>query len=173
MRVIAKDGKVIPPGFFLDIAKRTETYLNITKIIIKKSFEQFKDTNTEFSINLTIQDITDTYLREFIIMNLKEYNIGKQVVFEIVESEGIDNFDSVIEFIDMVKSYGCKIAIDDFGTGYSNFEYLLRLKADYIKIDASMIKNLDISEDSRVVVSTIVDFAKKNGYENHRRICRE
>jgi EAL domain-containing protein (putative c-di-GMP-specific phosphodiesterase class I) len=94
---------------------------------------------------------------------LDEYKIGERVTFEIVESESIDNFFKVLEFIKNVKSYGCKIAIDDFGTGYSNFEYLLKLKADYIKIDGSMIREIDTNKEAQLVVSTIVDFAKKIG----------
>ena len=161
VRIIDDDGQIISPFFFLDIAKRTKNYINLTKIVIQKSFETFKDGDVEFSINLTIQDIMDTGLNEFIFEKLREFNNGHRVVFEIVESEGIENFDTILEFIKGVKEYGCKIAIDDFGTGYSNFEYLLQLKADYIKIDGSMIKDIDKDEDARIVVSTVVDFAKK------------
>lgn len=92
---------------------------------------------------------------------LERYKIGKRVVFEIVESESIEKFEQVHDFIEKVKSYNCKIAIDDFGTGYSNFEYLLKLNADYIKIDGSMIKDIDKSKEAEIVVSTIVGFAKK------------
>ncbi|WP_228137731.1 EAL domain-containing protein [Aliarcobacter skirrowii] len=60
-----------------------------------------------------------------------------------------------------VKSKGCKIAIDDFGSGYSNFEYLVKLEADYIKIDGSLIKNIVTQKESFAVVSTIVNFAKQ------------
>lgn len=56
--------------------------------------------------------------------------------------------------------YGCKIAIDDFGSGYSNFEYILKLDADYIKIDGSLIKDIDHNKDSQDIVKTIVSFAK-------------
>jgi EAL domain-containing protein (putative c-di-GMP-specific phosphodiesterase class I) len=94
---------------------------------------------------------------------LERYKIGSRAVFEIVESESIENFEEVEDFIVQVKSYGCKVAIDDFGTGYSNFEYLMKLKADYIKIDGSMIKDIDTSLNAQIVVSTIVSFAKKMG----------
>ncbi|NOQ30757.1 MAG: EAL domain-containing protein [Helicobacteraceae bacterium] len=161
VRLIEKDGKVISPYFFLDIAKRTKNYISLTKIVISKSFEMFKDKDVEFSINLTIQDIMNEDLQEFLFTKLEEYKIAKRVVLEIVESEGIENFDKVLKFIHNVKDRGCKVAIDDFGTGYSNFEYLIQLKADYIKIDGSMIKNLDTDSDARAVVSTIVEFAKK------------
>ena len=85
------------------------------------------------------------------------------IVVKLMTLSPQDNayFDKVLEFIENVKEFGCRIAIDDFGTGYSNFEYLLQLKADYIKIDGSMIKNIDKDSDAKIVVSTIVDFAKK------------
>lgn len=96
----------------------------------------------------------------FLKKKIKDYRIGHRLVLEIVESEGIENFDYVNRFIEDVKALGCKIAIDDFGTGYSNFEYLLKLKADYIKIDGSLIKNLDHDKDAELIVRLLLDFAK-------------
>ena len=157
------DGKLISPYFFLNISKKTKHYITITKIMIEKSFEVFKEKEEEFSLNLTIEDILNSDLKSFIFMMLERYGLGSRVVFEIVESESIENFKEVIEFIDDVKQYGCKIAIDDFGTGYSNFEYLLKLKADYIKIDGSLIKDIDTNETSMIVVKNIVQFAKDLG----------
>lgn len=155
------DGKIVSPFFFLDIAKRTKHYETLTKIVIKKSFDTFKDSDKEFSINLTIKDIMNLNMQTFIYNLLSMYKIGSQVVFEIVESEGIEKYDEIMEFINNIKQYGCKIAIDDFGTGYSNFNYLLELKADYIKIDGSLIKNIDTDRSARVLVETIVSFAKE------------
>ncbi|MDX4013285.1 EAL domain-containing protein, partial [Aliarcobacter skirrowii] len=88
-------------------------------------------------------------------------NISKKLVIELVESESIVDYKIAIEFIKRVKSKGCKIAIDDFGSGYSNFEYLVKLEADYIKIDGSLIKNIVTQKESFAVVSTIVNFAKQ------------
>jgi len=161
VRLIDEENKVISPFFFLDIAKQTRYYNTLTKIMIEKSFERFKDETHEFSINLTVDDILNKEIKTYILKMLKKYDISKRVVFEIVESESIENFEKVSKFIEEVKSKGCKIAIDDFGTGYSNFEYLMKLKADYIKIDGSMIKNIDTDENAKMVVATIVDFAKK------------
>jgi diguanylate cyclase (GGDEF)-like protein/PAS domain S-box-containing protein len=160
VRLIDEEGKMISPFFFLDISKKTKQYNQITKVVIQKSFDKFKDQDVEFSINLTIEDIIEQQTSEFIFDMLDRYNIGKRVVFEVVESESIKNFQQVLNFIERVKSYGCKIAIDDFGTGYSNFEYLLKLNADYIKIDGSMIKDIDTNKEAQIVVSTIVGFAK-------------
>lgn len=160
---LEEDEKLFSPFFFLDIAKKTKHYTQLTMVMIKKSFDKFKDKDVEFSINLTVEDILNSDIKVYIYGMLEEYKIGERVVFEIVESESILDFEEILEFIKNVKSHGVKIAIDDFGTGYSNFEYLLKLKADYIKIDASMIKNIDTDGDVKAVVSIIVDFAQRMG----------
>ena len=58
-----------------------------------------------------------------------------------------------------------KIAIDDFGSGYSNFERLLEYSPDILKIDGSLIKNIETDEFSRNLVETIVMFAKRQGLQ--------
>lgn len=165
IRLIDENDKAISPYFFLDIAKKSKQYLQLTKKVIETSFEYFKDIDKEFSINLTIEDITSKTLSNFIIEQLKKYNNAHKVVFELVESEGINNFDEVNSFIDKVKDLGCRIAIDDFGTGYSNFEYLIKLNVSYIKIDGSMIKDILVNKNSEEIVRTIVDFAKRQGFK--------
>ena len=162
VRLRVKD-RLISPSLFLEISKKTKHYPTITKTMIEKTFEIFKDNNLEFSLNLTIEDILNKEIEYFIVAILNKYDFGSRVVFEIVESESIENFEEVLRFLNIVKSFGCKIAIDDFGTGYSNFVYLMRLSPDYIKIDGSLIKEIDTNTQAQVVVTTIVDFAKKMG----------
>lgn len=164
LRMLTEDGKLVSPAEFLDIAKRSNLYSELTKIVIKESFRHFYDTDTKFSINLTIDDILSVEIRKFLSDNLQKFDgIGKQLTIEIVEDEGIRNFEVVNTFIDDVRRYGCLVAIDDFGTGYSNFEYLMKLKADFIKIDGSMIKNIDTDTENRRVVELMVDFSKRLG----------
>lgn len=151
---------VISPYYFLDISKKSKQYLQLTKTMIQKTFDYFKDKDFEFSINLTFEDIKSEYIASFIIELLKEYKIGHRVVFEIVESEEIDNFRKINEFFVTIREYGCKIAIDDFGSGYSNFEYLAKLNVDYIKIDGSLIKDILINKSSQNIVSMLVNFTK-------------
>lgn len=165
VRIVEPDGKVVSPFFFLDIAKQTKQYLVLTRIMVEKSFEMFRDKKElKFSINLTMEDISNTDMREFLFEKFDANpDIAKRLVLELVESESIEDYGAVIEFIKRVKSKGCKIAIDDFGSGYSNFEYLVKLQADYIKIDGSLIKHINTQKESFVVVSTIVNFAKEMG----------
>lgn len=160
MRFIETDGKEISPFFFLEIAKHARLYSQLTEIIINKSFDYFSNKTESFSINLTIEDILNKNTIKLLREKLHHQSIAKRVVLEIVESEGIENFDDVSAFIQEMKYLGCAIAIDDFGTGYSNFEYLMKLDPDFIKIDGSIIKNILHDEGTLRITELINDFAK-------------
>ena len=161
IRLIDEEGKVISPYFFLDIAKKSKLYKKLTKIVIQKSFDMFRDSDAEFSVNLSIDDILDKEIYNYILKMLAIYHVSDRVIFEIVESESIENFEEIQKFINSVKVLGCRIAIDDFGTGYSNFEYLMRLEPDFIKIDGSIVKEILTDKNSEIIISVIIDFAKK------------
>ncbi|PRM97390.1 bifunctional diguanylate cyclase/phosphodiesterase [Aliarcobacter cryaerophilus] len=160
MRIKLEDGSILSPFSFLNEAKKAKIYLGMTRILVKKACEYFKGKDIDFSLNLTLEDIKDEYTMDFIINSMKKTNTAKQITFEIVESEGIESFAEVSNFIKKAKKLGCKIAIDDFGTGYSNFEYIIKLDVDYIKIDGSLIKNINTDNNLYLTVQTIVGFAK-------------
>lgn len=160
MRMVDDRGGYIAPIHFLELSKKNKLYHQLTKIMIDKTFKRFENLPYLVSINISVEDILNKEIHHFILSKLEASSIGNKIVFEIIESEGIENFDQVLEFIDSVKKYGVKISIDDFGTGYSNFEYLMKLKVDYIKIDGSMIKNIDNDQNSQRITQSIVNFAK-------------
>ena len=160
MRVKLEDGSILTPYSFLKEAKKAKLYLGMTRMLVKKACEYFKGKDIEFNLNLTLEDIKDQYTMDFIVHTIEKTNTAKQITFEIVESEGIESFTEVSNFIKKAKKLGCKIAIDDFGTGYSNFEYIIKLDVDYIKIDGSLIKNINSDNNLYLTVQTIVGFAK-------------
>ncbi len=160
-RLVNEDGEVLAPDQFLDISKKTKIYNAITKKMIESAFDMFADNDYEFSINISKDDIINQDTYDFIIEKLKNSPISDRVVFEFVESDAISEVDKILEFVNEIKRYGAKIAIDDFGSGYSNFSLLINMKVDYIKIDGSLISNIDRSWSSLLVVESIVEFAKK------------
>ena len=164
VRIKKSNNEIVSPYFFLDIAKKSKYYSNITSAVIKNSFRELKNTDKEITINLSVLDIENKYIKEEILKILNEnQDIGKRVVFELLEDEDTKDFNSVKSFIREVKSLGVKIAIDDFGSGYSNFIRLLEFEPDILKIDGSLIKNIEYDEYSRKVVETIQSFATKIG----------
>jgi len=163
-RLVMEDGEIKSISGYLDVVKESKYYPTLTRIMVQKSIEIMRSQPYEFSINLSIEDIADPTTVEMIKTTLDQNcDITKRIIFEILESEAMHDRTNVVDFIRMVKEYGCKIAIDDFGSGYSNFDYLLALDIDIIKIDGSLIQYIDSSPHALMIVETIVGFAKKAG----------
>ncbi len=163
VRALERDQSLVYPNQFLNVAKTSKQYLNITRVVIKKSFETFEALPFSFSINITIEDILDAELQEYLFKNIKKYNVGKKLIVEIVESEQIKEYGPVVAFIKRLKEYGGRLAIDDFGSGYSNFNHLLELDADYVKIDGAIISKICENNYSSEIVKSIVSFCKNMG----------
>ena len=164
-RLAKIDGTFVSPFYFLDIAKKSKLYPELTRTMIKKSVNVLLETSHEISINLCVEDILNKDTIEFLFTTLEQKGVGNRIVLEITESEGFENMDEILALTSRIKKLGGKIAIDDFGTGYSNFSYLLKLKPDYIKIDGSIIKNIDTDPSSLAIAETIVAFTKKLGIQ--------
>ena len=166
VRLIDQTGKVLSPYFFLDISKKGKYYSQITKIVLKNSFEALKKVPQDISMNISALDIELPSTQQYIFELLEEYKqYTHRVVFELLEDEGVKHFKTILDFINKVKSYGVKIAIDDFGAGYSNFERLLDYQPDILKIDGCLIKNILDDNYSLSIVRTIVAFAKEQNIQ--------
>ena len=163
IRILDRDD-VISPSVFLDISKRIKRYADLEKQLIKKCFEHLtEDPNLVLSINLSSRDMIDGDVSALVLNLLNKHNVAGRIVFEIVEDEELKSAERVSVFVERAKSMGAMIAIDDFGSGYSNFSYIIKIKPDYVKIDGSIIKDIDINKDSYAIASAIVAFAKDLG----------
>ena len=153
--------QVHAPIIFMNISKKAKLYPKITCKMIEKTFRYFKNKNDiEFSINISVDDILNKDTQAYLFEMLEKYQVGDRLIVELLESEEIHDFNLLDAFIKKLKEYKVKIAIDDFGSGYSNFSYILNLNVDFLKIDSSLIKNIHTSNDSKVIVKSIVEFAK-------------
>jgi len=163
VRLLDND-RIVLPDSFLDIAKKGKYYQQITNIILDNSFEQLILCDKEISINLSALDIEEEFTREKIISLLDEHKEHThRIIFELLEDEEVKDFSKIKAFITTVKAYGVQIAIDDFGAGYSNFERILDYQPDIIKIDSSLVKNIDTDKKSFEMVESIYTFASKLG----------
>jgi len=165
VRIRNEDGTLIGPYDFLPISQKTKLYHHITQEVVYQACNLFATREEQFSINLSSSDILDHRTVTTIENILRQTGTADRVIFEILESEGIENFEEVESFIIRMKSLGAKIAIDDFGTGYSNYENILNLNVDILKIDGSLIKSINENSRHRIVVEAIVDFARKIGID--------
>ncbi len=161
---ISKDEvDMLMPDIFLPILPDIHLSNDFVKMVIESTFEKFSKNSMRFSINMTINDILDDEINDFLSLQLDKYQVHKQLTIEILETIEIVESKEITNFINKVKKMGIKISIDDFGSGFANFEYLTKINADTLKIDGSLVKHLDTDKNSRIIVETIVSFANKLG----------
>ncbi len=164
MRIKDKDGHIILPGLFLEVSKRSSSYSKLSRLMIESAFMQLAThKDCVFSVNLALEDMNSPDFLMWFMERITYHKVEGRVVAEITEQESVEGFESVNHFIARIKEIGVKIALDDFGSGYSNFSILMKLQIDYLKIDGSLIKNIDKDKNAQIIVKTIVQFAKDLG----------
>ncbi len=159
------DGEqVIPPADFLEQAKLSGQMSTLTQIMIDKSFAVMQGRSESFSINITEEDLSRSFLKEYLLQKCTRHAISpSRVVLEILEGISASGRRENIDQLRALKNAGFRIAIDDFGAEYSNFERLIELEIDIIKIDARYIKTIDTDAKSLAVVKAITRFAHDMG----------
>jgi len=125
IRIKDENDVIILPGEFLSVAKKIKIYPKLTLIMLNKVFQKMTENPLiNCSVNLSYEDIINNEISKYIYDNVTP-TLAHRLTFELLESETIDNYEIVIQFIDKLKQRGCFFAIDDFGTGYSNWKIFM------------------------------------------------
>ncbi|MFH1948445.1 MAG: EAL domain-containing protein [Pseudomonadota bacterium] len=161
VRIRGEDGKIIPPISFIHVAKANRVYDKLTECVVNNTLAAVSKHHISASINISMEDIENNKTLQMLYTTFDAYEYNHLLTIELLETEEIKDYEKVSEFCTQIRSYGIKLALDDFGAGYSNFSHILNLPVDYIKIDSSLISNIDRNEHSRIMVETIVALAKR------------
>ncbi len=86
----------------------------------------------------------------------------EQVVFELTERSAVTDFNEFERVLSHYRKQGYRIAIDDVGSGYNSLKTLIYLKPEFIKLDRSLIQNIEQNEASQKLVSLIHNFAEQS-----------
>lgn len=150
------------PYLFLDTAFKTKQYLNLVNQMLGKIIVLLPTTEKFISFNISFDDIMNNDFIDMLDKYIDKLDIENKakLVFEILESDSINEYQILDDFVSKYRKQGIKIAIDDFGTGYSNFAHILKIRPDFIKIDGSLIKNITTDKNSSEMVKSIIDFSK-------------
>ncbi|WP_292660194.1 EAL domain-containing response regulator [Nitratifractor sp.] len=147
------------PARFLPIAKKVKLFTQLSYLATDKALEICRDSGCHININIEVENIEDSSFVSWLKKRIETLGIAPRITLEILESENIRDYGTIVAFFDEMHRLGCKVALDDFGSGYSNFVYLQRLRPDYIKIDGSLVREMDQDENARIIVRSINDFA--------------
>ena len=165
-RIVDSNGHAVLPGVFLEYSHHIKRYVDLSKKMILQAFSRLNcNAEAALSINMSISDMIANPLKDLIIQEIDRHKIGKRVIVEILENENLctGNSSKVKFYIQALRERGVKIAVDDFGSGFSNFNLLLEIAPDYIKIDGEIIKRICEDEKARKMTEAIIGFAKHLG----------
>ena len=78
----------------------------------------------------------------------------------MTERSVIDDFQSMRDVIARLREQGFRIAIDDAGAGYSGLQTVVEIEPDFMKLDMSLLRNIETSQVKQRLVSTLRDFCQ-------------
>ncbi|MBL4781087.1 MAG: EAL domain-containing protein [Porticoccaceae bacterium] len=170
IRMIDSKGGLILPGKFIPTAELYGLIDDIDRWVIRRviadlvSMDKQQRQNLRVSINLSGPTISDDSFLDFLLATIEQSGIEPQhLQFEITETAAIRQFDRALTLIKTLKALGCRFSLDDFGTGLSSLGYLKQMPVDYLKIDGSFIRNMELNDVDFSMVSTINHLAHVMG----------
>src|SRR5690606_27005445 len=84
----------------------------------------------------------------------------RELIFEVSESEAINNLELMTQVRENLEHMEFKIAADDFGKGHSGLEQIIKIKPNIIKLDRSLIQNIHEENSKKAFVNGIVEAAR-------------
>lgn len=152
------------PSHFIEIAEKNNMIIQIGRFIMEQTFaaaKKFEPYDIHVSMNVSPVQLLQAGFVTEILECSKKYDLKPgTVAIEITETFLMENFNFIIEKLNLLKNKGFSIHLDDFGTGYSSMLYLKQLPINTIKIDKEFTRHLVTDKYSRAIVSKIVQLAK-------------
>lgn len=158
------EGVSISPDVFIEIAESIGVIDKITKWVLSegyKTLKKWKGTELEdlrMSVNISTIDLKNPHFGDYVLDLFNDEELDtSSLELELTESVLIDQCKSTKANLLLLRRAGIKLSIDDFGKGYSNFSYLQELNVDFLKIDRSIVTNIDSNVKSAAIARSIVD----------------
>jgi PAS domain S-box-containing protein len=150
---------LIPPDEFIPLAEKSGLHGQLTGNLLHAVFAAAKDIpdHLTLSVNVSLTQLTDLTLPKHIFAAAKQANFPLQrLILEITESALVGNSEHAARIANELKEQGSRLALDDFGTGYSSLRHLQLLPFDELKIDASFVRSMSHTRESRKIAAAIV-----------------
>ncbi len=162
------DGRFIYPDEFIPLIERSGQIVDVDYYVYREVFrflaERIKEGKkvVPISLNVSRMHLNRTDFLTYVESLLKEFQIPCSLIeFELTESIYLENTEAALELIKGLHNMGIKVSMDDFGSGYSSLNLLSKLPIDIIKLDKVFLKEGEMQESDRIIISCVVDMAKK------------
>lgn len=184
IRMKLPDGTIVSPGEFIPVAEMSEQIIYIDDYVIKRAMNEYKDIvlnhnrNLIVSVNVSAKNIASAGFPEKVERFLEETGFpAGNLEIEITEYCMVSSFNTTIESIKALRSIGVQFALDDFGTGYTSLNYLSQLPVNLLKIDKSLINDIENDDQKCEFVNAIISMGHlmdceviSEGVENEQQL---
>ncbi|HHB95117.1 MAG TPA: bifunctional diguanylate cyclase/phosphodiesterase, partial [Campylobacterales bacterium] len=151
---------ILSPDQILPNLENSYFYSRISMKVIEYNIDKLlKNDKLKISLNLSSDDLINDAI---LALLRKNSALSDRMLIEILETKDA-NYIKLDISIQKLKLLGYKFCIDDYGAGYSNLNHLLHLSIDYLKIDGSIIKNIDKDKKACSLIRSLNLFCKNNG----------
>lgn len=148
-------GNIHSAGYFMPAVQKLNRAIEIDLLVIDMAIKHLSD-STEKMVSINLTEIDDHSFISAIFNKIKMIN-PQQISFEIPEKLILEKTQETDSLIKKFKKQGIRIGIDNFGSNFSNLAFLQNLHPEYIKLDASFSHFIEIDEQTRSYVSSLVD----------------
>lgn len=170
LRIPIEPFRSISPETYIPIAERSGLICDIGRFVFEDvcrflSEEETKSSNIRYiELNLSVyQFLRGDLVEEFEAIR-KRYDVDpSKINLEITETGGALNKNEIIEALNRFKALGYTLSLDDFGTGYSNIVRMVSCKFENIKIDKSILWNIEKEENGEETLRSLASFIKIQG----------
>lgn len=165
-RLEDEQGNLIDAQKFIHSAKLIGLITHITKNVIDKAFKTFAHNEFHFSLNISMHDLHENYLVDFLKYKCEKYAIEpSRISIEILKDVILSKNKMIDEQILLLRELGFHITIDNFGSDALIYNRILELHVEYIKLDGELIKKLDTDKVHTIIVQSLIDFAKEGNIQ--------
>ena len=86
-----------------------------------------------------------------------------RLMLELTEHSSVNDYAQIVNVLEPLRQRGLQLAVDDAGAGFASFRHILELKPNVIKLDTSLIRQIDIDTGHRALAAALVRFAQETG----------
>ncbi len=158
----------IPPNRFIPIFEKNGFILKLDDYMLEEIAKVQAGWLAEgrelvpISVNVSRAHFTREDLAEHICAIVDKYQVPHSVIeLELTESAFFDDKKVLLDTVRKLRAAGFQVSMDDFGAGYSSLNSLKELQIDVLKIDADFFRGADVEERGLLIVSEVIDLAKK------------
>ena len=172
IRMKLPDGRKISPGEFIPVAEKSNLIFSIDEFVLDFVTREFAKVINEskekvtISVNISANGISRPEFVSIVETSLRKNNFkAENLEIEITEYSFEESQEQTVKNIKKLKEMGVQVALDDFGTGYASLARLMNLSVDLLKVDKSLVDNVEKGEVNR-------DFIKSIGSMGHLLDCK-